>query len=530
MLNRILGIVGWLGTALVFAAVAVRFLRPAWIQYAQWAAVAGLVCVLLYTLSQWREVARAFRGRQARFGTMAAVSIIAVLGILVIVNYLASQQSKRWDLTVGGAFSLSDQTLKILRGLDGPVKVRVFDQTPNFSRFRDRLNEYEHTSKQFSVEYIDADRQPVLTRQYQIQSYGTVVFEYKGRTERATSEAEQDLTNALIKVLTGKQLKAYFIQGHGEKDTASSERSGYSGVVAALGRDNYSVEKLVLAQQTDVPADATVVVVAGPANDYLPQEVAELRRYVRTGGKALFLMDPPPDATSPPLANLEGLLTESNVRLGRNIVVDVSGVGQLLGTDASVPVAANYPRHPITERFNLLTAYPLARSVTGITGSAGTPTPTTFIETSPRSWAETDIKALIAGTEIAMDESAGDLKGPVSIGVAVAAAAADRPAPPPPQAGSEPPPPTPETRLAVVGDSDFASNSALGIGGNSDLFLNIINWLAEQENLIAIRAREPDDRRITLTADQQRRITWLSLLLIPGLILGLGVYTWWRRR
>jgi ABC-type uncharacterized transport system involved in gliding motility auxiliary subunit len=529
MLNRILGIVGWLGTALVFAAVAVRFLHPAWVQYAQWAAVAGLVCVLLYTLSQWREIGRTFQGRQARFGTMAGVGIIAVLGILVIVNYLATQQSKRWDLTVGGTFSLSDQTLKILRNLDGPVKVRVFDRAPDYNRFRDRLNEYEHTSKNFSVDYIDADRQPVLTRQYQVQSYGTVVFEYKGRTERVMSESEQDLTNGLIKVLSGKQLKVYFVQGHGEKDTADSERNGYSGAAAALGRANYSIEKLVLAQQTDVPADATVVVVAGPANDFLPQEVAGLRRYLRMGGKALFLMDPPRDATSPPLANLEGLLKESGVQLGHNIVVDVSGVGQLLGTDASVPVAASYPNHPITERFNLLTAYPLARSVVGITGSSGAPTPQTFIETSPRSWAESDIKALTTGAEIAMDEAAGDQKGPVSIGVAVAAAAPDRPAPPSPKPG-ETAPPTPETRLAVVGDSDFAANSAFGIGGNSDLFVNIVNWLAQQENLIAIRPREAGDRRITLTADQQRRIVWLVLLVVPGLIMGSGVYTWWRRR
>ena len=530
MLNRILSVVGWLGTLLVFGALAVRFLRPAWIQYAQWAAMAGLACVVLYALSQWREIGRAFQGRQARYGTMAGVSVLAVLGILVLVNYLATQQSKRWDLTVGGAFSLSDQSLKILGSLDGPVKVRVFDQTQSFQRFRDRLNEYQYASKNFTVEYIDADRQPVLTRQYQVQSYGTVVFEYKGRTERVTSESEQDLTNGLIKVLTGKQLKVYFVQGHGEKDTASSERAGYSGATAALGRDNYSVETLVLAQQSDVPADAAVVVVAGPANDYLPPEVAALRRYVRTGGKALFLMDPPRDAGSPPLPNLDGLLAEFSVQLGRNIVVDVSGVGQLLGTDASVPVAASYPPHAITERFNLLTAYPLAQAVTGITGSTGMPTPQTFIETSPRSWAERDIKALTSGAEIAMDQSTGDLPGPVSIAVAVAEAAPDRPAQPAAPPGGEAPPPTPETRLAVVGDSDFAANNALAIGGNSDLFVNIVSWLAQQENQIAIRPREPDDRRITLTADQQRRVTWLVLLVVPGIILGSGVYTWWQRR
>ena len=84
--------------------------------------------------------------------------------------------------------------------------------------------------------------------------------------------------------------------------------------------------------------------------------------------------------------------------------------------------------------------------------------------------------------------------------------------------------------MVTIGDSDFAANAGLGIQGNRDLFMNIIGWLSQQENLISIRAKEPDDRRITLTATQQTNILWLSLLIVPGFIFGSGVYTWWRRR
>ena len=123
-----------------------------------------------------------------------------------------------------------------------------------------------------------------------------------------------------------------------------------------------------------------------------------------------------------------------------------------------------------------------------------------------------------------------DKKGPVALGAAVSAPVASA-TPPPPADGKPADAPKPaETRLVAIGDSDFASNAALGVSGNRDLFLNTINWLAQQENLIAIRPRDPEDRRITLTADQERRIFFLTVLIVPGLVLLAGVQTWWRRR
>jgi ABC-type uncharacterized transport system involved in gliding motility auxiliary subunit len=526
MFKKIAGIIGWLGTALVCGAVAIRFLKPEWERYAYWGAWAGLVCVLVYTLSQWRDISGAFRRRQTRFGTLAVASILIVLGILVAINYIGSRQNKRWDLTASGQFSLSDQTRKVLLQLDSPLKAYVFEKALELERFKDRLREYEYVTNKLSVEYVDVDKKPALARTLQVQAYGTVVFEYKGRTERVTGDSEQDLTNAIIKVVTGQQKKVYFVQGHGEKDPANSERTGYNGIAQALQRDNFGFDKLVLAQAGDVPADASVVVVAGPRIDLYPQEIVAIRKYLDKGGKMLLMIDPPDKSDSPPFAGLQSLVTEWGFQVGNNIVVDASGMGQLIGADASVPVAANYPQHPITERFNFLTAYPLARSVSPIPGGTSLRTPQTFIETSPRSWAETDIDKFLKTGEVELDEKKGDKKGPVSIGAAVSAVAANAPAPAAGDADQR----KPETRVVVVGDSDFAANYALNIQGNKDLFLNTINWLAQQENLIAIRPKEPNDRRLTLTADQTRRIFWLAILIIPGIIFGTGVYTWWRRR
>jgi ABC-type uncharacterized transport system involved in gliding motility auxiliary subunit len=529
MMNRILALLGWLGAALVFIGAAIRFGNPARAQYVPYLVWTGLALVVIYIAGQWRDVAHLFHRRQARFGTLAAVSILVVLGILIAVNYIGARQNKRWDLTANQAFSLSPQSRTVLAKLDAPLQILVFAQEPNFQEFQDKLKEYEYLSKRVSTEYIDPDKKPTQAKQYQIQQYGTIVFNYKGRTERITSSNEQDITNGIIKVVTGQQKKVYFVQGHGERDTVSTERDGYQTIADALKRENYTVDKLILAQRGSVPDDAAVVVVAGPKTDLFPVEIDALKAYLGKAGKLLLELDPPAKADAPPLTNLIALAHEWGMDVGNDIVVDASGMGRLLGTDASVPVVAQYGSHPITKNFSYLTAFPLARSVTPVPNGVDGHTAQPFAETSAQSWAEADIKSLLSGnTQVSLDESKGDKKGPVSLAAAVSApskAAASPGATP-----LDPDAPMPETRVAVIGDSDFAANAGLGIQGNKDLFMNTIGWLSQQENLISIRPKEPEDRRLTLTATAQSNLTLLSILIIPACIFGTGFLTWWRRR
>ena len=548
-MQKILGAVGWVGVAVVVAGMVARFVVPERQELWWWALVVGVALIVVYGLGQWRSVAELFDRRQARYGTLATSGVLLGVAILVGANYILARQNKRWDLTAARQYSLSDQTVRILESLESPIRVMVFAQEFDFPRYRDRLAEYEYTSSQVSLEFVDVDRNPALARQYEVQSYGTVVFDYDGRVERVVSDQEQELTNALIKAVEGEERKAYFLQGHGERLPTGTERDGYSALADALRLDNLSVETVILSQAGEVPADAAVLVVAGPATDLLPTEVELLRTYLEGGGKMLFLVDPPDGPDAAGRDNLLGLIGEWGIEVGRDIVVDVSGVGQLLGTDATVPVAASYPPHPITDRFGLLTAFPLARSVKPAAGGTGDRVATSFVETSPRSWAESNLD--LASGEVTMEADQGDVTGPISIAAAVAVEVET-----PPDGGeaeavetdagsgeeaaeaagdgedgaAEADEGPTETRVAVFGDSDFAANGSLGIQGNRDLVLNAVNWLAEQENLISIRPREPEDRRITLTADQQFRIQVASLFLIPGLIFGTGVFTWWRRR
>ena len=532
MLKRILGLIGWLGVALVLAAVAMRFLAPERQQAINYLAIGGLVATLLYLLSQWRDIARSFSQRNVQYGSLAIGSILLVLAIITAVNWISTRQNKRWDLTANRQYSLSDQTRKVLHDLQQPVVVRVFADSDGFTQFRDVLEEYEYETKQLTVEYVDIIKQPTAAQQYQVTQPGTILFEHAGRTEKVTSTDEQQLTNALIKVVQGRQPKIYFTYGHGERDTTGSDRDGYAGAVEQLKGSNFLVDRVALAQDPNVPADADVVIVAGPASDFLPAEIDALKAYMRRGGHVLLLVDPPATPDAPALTNVLAFAAEWGIDAGNNVVVDVSGVGRAFNAGPEVPIALSYPSHPITDRFEQMTAYSVARSVRAVEGGANGRTAQIFVETSPNSWAESDIRALMATGQVQRNLESGDLTGPVSLGAAVAAAA-ETPAPAtPPAEGAAPADDAlkAEARLVVIGDSDFAANWLFGFQGNKDLFLNVANWLSLQENLIAIRPKAADDRRITVTADQQTRIRWLTLFIIPGLLFAAGVRTWWKRR
>ena len=532
MLKRLIGVLGWLGVALVVVAVVLRFSRPDLPQWSQGLALAGLAVTALYTLTQWRDIARSFSGRNVKYGSIAASSVVLVLGILVAINWISSRQNKRWDLTAAGQFSLSDQTKQILSGLTQPVVIRVFYQGLS-DQYRDRLAEYPYQSSQVSVEYIDVDQNPLQAQQHNITAVPTLVVEYAGRTERATSADEQAVTNALKKVIEGRVKKIYFLQGHGEHDPTASDPTGYNGIAEALKGDNFEVANLTLAQQGSIPDDATMIVIAGPRTDLLAPELDMLRAYLRRGGKLHLMIDPPEKGTAPEPSGLIALAREWGVEIGNDLVIDASGLGQIIGTDASVPVAMAVP-HAITTGFpRLMTAFPLARSATPVEGGSDGRVAQRVLETSPQSWAESDVKSLYATGRPERNVEQGDKAGPISIAAAVSAPAPEAPAAPPPAEGAPPPPadaPKPETRVVVVGDSDFASNRAVGLPGNRDIFLNMANWLAQQENLIAIRPRDPESRPLTMTEDQGTMVFWFTMVLIPALLFANAIRVWWRRR
>ena len=492
----------------------------------------GGALILAHLLLRWEDVSKRVGRRQMKYGANTTVLVLVVVAILGAVNYLANRHTKRWDLTKNQRYSLSDQTKKVLGNLKEDVKITYFQRSAESAAGQDRMKEYQTASPRVKVEFVDPIASPAKAQNYEVRGpWPILVVERGSKREKASNDSEQDVTNALIKITRDSKKTVCFVEGSGERDIDDGADAGFSAVKSALGKSQYETKKVLLARETAVPADCTVVVVAGPQHDLLPNEVDSLRRFAKGGGKVLVMAEPETKTATP---NLDALAREWNVELTQDIVVDVSPVGQLFGTGALTPIAATYPFHEITKDFRVMTAFHTARTAEAGKATVEGVTAQNLLQTSPASWAETD---LTLKEPVEMNEGK-DRKGPVSLGAVVTVKASPPPSPSPspsaspaasPSPGEEPPAP-PEGRVVVLGDSDFASNALLGFQGNKDFFLNTVAWLAQDPDLISIRPKEPEDQRMFLTQQQQRNVRIVSLLLIPGAFVAMGIAAWWKRR
>lgn len=482
----------------------------------------GALALVGFVLMNAGRIGATLGRRSMRYGANAALVTLIFLGILALANFIANRHHHRVDLTANKRYSLSDQTLNIVQGLERNVKFTAFYKDGEGEILEDLLMEYDYYSDRISHEFVDPDRYPGKARRYGVTTYGTIVVETDEKEEKISGSTEEDITNAILRVTREGKKVVHFLKGHGEKDTESDERDGYSMAREAVEGDNYEVKKHLLMQDPTIPEDCSVLIIAGPQKDLLTHEKEAITEYLENGGKALFLLDPSP------AAGLEAYLRDWGVIVGGDVVVDVSGVGQLFGADEFIPIVTDFGFTDITKDFAVATFFPYARSISKAEKAGEGLTVEMLAQTSSHSWAET---GSLEGT-IAFDEGQ-DSEGPISLGVVVTA---DMKSVKEEVDTSDTTDVDGElkgggrTRIVVFGDSDFASNAYFGLSGNGDLFLNAVSWLAEEEDLIAIRPKSPDTRRVTMTFSQARGIFFFTVLIIPAIVFITGLSVWWRRR
>jgi ABC-type uncharacterized transport system involved in gliding motility auxiliary subunit len=456
--------------------------------------------------SQW------LKARQTKYAAYATTYILVVIAALIAANVLADRYDKSFDATANKRYSLSEQTAKIVRELKQPATITYYDQSSRFRSGHDLLDQYANLSPKVHVEYVDPDKDPEKAREANIRNFGTAIVQIGDKKEEAKGMTEEGITGAFIRDLKSTTRTVCFVSGSGEHQADDSGREGLSQFKELLSKDNYESKTIDLLQKAEVPSDCTTLVVAGPTRNYEQPEVDAIKKYVEDGGRSFFMLDPPLKMGRSEIADndaLTSVLESWGVTLDKDLILDPNPLGQLVGVGPQVALVTTYASQPIvSDMKGTATGFPLARSMQ-IKTSEKTSVQKLF-DTSSTSVATSNLSA----ASVSMNDPKNK-NGPFTIGAAGSYTT-----------GKE----NSQGRFVVVGSSSWVANRFLGFNGNNDLALNAINWLSSDEDLISIRPKPQDDRRITMTQSQLSLMRATSQFLLPLVVVIAGIGVWLKRR
>jgi len=468
--------------------------------------------------------------RGVRLGAGALLGSLLFLALLAGIQFILVKHPKTWDLTKSRRYTLSDQSRKILKSMKGKVNTLAFCTQENRREAEDLLRQYANQTGNFTYRVVDPVRNPALRKQFGIISSGTLVLEYtppemptgkqglQARKETLTAINEETVTNALARLTQEGAPRIYALTNHGEKSLDSGQDS-MSTLAQTLRNQDYVINTLDLLRDKDVPADASLVLIAGPATDIAQSELEALGGYLDRGGKLLVMTGPER------LPGLVKFLAARGVEVGDNFVVDP--VSKMSGGDDLIPIALGTGAHPITQGLERLAfLFPLARTIDPAKQSVEGWVPTELVKTGATAWAESDVGILKRGGGKLVFNPRSDRRGPLNLAIAVIHPAAS---PDPSGKPAGPAAKSKEARLVVFGSSEFAANTFFVVLGNRNLVLNTIDWLAQRENLISIDRPPAENTPLILTSTQNRVVILLAMVLLPGVVILVGLVLYGRR-
>ena len=431
------------------------------------------------------------------------VFVVLLVALAALLAFVAREYRAEYDLTQNARNTISRQTRDVLAKLSGPVRVTVYATRQDArgdarKQVQDFLAPYQRLKPDISVNFVDPREEPKLAQAAGIRVNGEGVVEYNQKSEHLTEYNEQSLVNLLMRLARSGERLVMSLEGHGERRLSGIANHDLGEFGKQLAAKGFKTNSLNLAVAQEVPANASMLLIANPQVDLQPAEAQKIKQYVQKGGNLLWLLDPEPLRGLQPVAELLGLT------LGPGTVVDPDAAK--FNASPTVAIAASYGRHAITDNFRLNTIFPFARQI-GV-ADGGDWRATRLIEVAPRGWVE---MGKLDGT-IAFDK-ARDVPGPVNIAVALERNINER-----------------IQRVVVVGNGSFLANSFLGNGGNLDLGVNLVNWLAGDDTLIAIQPRPSVDSGLDLGRGAQYLILFGFLIFLPIAFATTGVLIWWRRR
>ncbi len=496
------------------------------------------------------------KGRRLLLGGGGLVAILVVVGIAAAIQYIILQHPKRWDLTSPGLYTLAPQSKKVLatfREKRIPVNVLAF-LTSEHSALRDRLtdllNQYRDLYPKFTFSFVDPDSEKAVAMKHKVEVFPTLLFQVQDRQEQVTlgheaAVSEESVTNALVRLLRTETKKVYLLKGHDELSPDSPEPTGMSWAKSQIEKQNCKVEELVLMAADKAPDDATMLIIAGPKGELSDRELEMLKGYVERGGKLLVLIHP---FSSRKLCDF---LKNYAIETSDDIIFEAGKYLNVAGGNFA-PLVTDY-RLPFLKEFRQASCFPVVRSVRVSQKPVPNVTAKELAFTTEKSWTISHrrfseglyspnpgesrmgpipIIAVSTYTNLAALAKHFDKKqsGDSSGSEELPGAKGDKPDQADEESGASSIGKPPKGRILVIGSSEFATNQLLKIAGNFNLFINTVSWLAEEENLIAIRPRSIKSDPVHLEKEHLEAVFIILTVIVPVLWFAGGIAVFMYRR
>ncbi|MDO8988313.1 MAG: GldG family protein [Sideroxyarcus sp.] len=430
------------------------------------------------------------------------VTLLLVLAAAGALFQVAARYPAQWDVTQNALNSLEPGSVEALAMLQGPVKITVYatEQDAQLGDMRKLIREfvalYQRYKPDITLAFVDPVKDAEAMRKATIKGNGEMVVEFAGRSEHITTLNEQTLSGALLRLAHSKDQLLMYVGGHGERNRDGIANHDLGEVGSRLQQLGYRTSSINLAVAQDIPANASMLVLTHPQTQMLPGEVKKLLRHIDNGGNLLWLVD------AEPLRGLEPLAEKLSLTVMPGVVIDPAA--QDMNVPPNWALGTGYPPHAVTRNFDLVTVFPDARAL-GIEQDDDWRTHI-LVEGAAQGWVSDH------GVDKRMDKNR-DIPGPFSLAVALQRSVNDR-----------------EQRIVVVGSGAFLANVYSGNGGNLDLGIGMVNWLANEERLITVQPHAAKDAQIVFSKNQLAALSVSFLVVFPLLLVAMGALQWWRRK
>ncbi len=471
------------------------------------ALVLCLVTSLILDRAHWRAL---YGSKQFSKFAGHVVSVILVLAIIGLVNYLSYKHPVQWDVSQSARNSLTDQSVKIVRSLPGPVEIIVFARKQDFPLIMRLLELYRFEKSDITFQTIDVELSPGEVSSYGITKSPTLVIKYNEKREYTSQLNELSVTNSLIKLSRDKDPVVCYSTGHAEADFDGKLGEGFSYLQTQILASNLVLKPWSILENAKISPDCSLFLIWGPKNDFTPSEVSSLEAYAKEGGHFMVGIDP--DLNGDPTPNLRDFLRSYGLSLINGLTIDLlSNVNQ---SNGQAPIVKNFnPEHDISREFALPVFFPLVGAVAESkeTKVAGSFTALASSNLAPASWIDLGPYKLDQGKLSLVYEEGKDIPGPLVYAATWKAS---------------------ESGPLMIGfaNTSFVANNYKRFAGNFSFFLNSLLWGVDEGRLISFDLPSLPDEPIFISAPQKGIIFYFSVVFLPLAFLTLAMVVYWRTK